>query len=113
MVTTDQFRKLAMSFPETEELPHFHLTSFRVKKKIFTTMDEKIKRVMVKLSVTDQSVFCSFDDSVIYPVPGGWGKKGATYIELSKVRKSMLKDALTVAYCTTAPPKLAEKFLPK
>ncbi len=68
---------------------------------------------MVKLTVTDQSVFCSFDDSVIYPVPGGWGKKGATYIELTKVRKAMLKDALTVAYCTTAPPKLAKKFLPK
>jgi len=68
---------------------------------------------MVKLTVTDQSVFCSFDNKVIYPVPGGWGTKGATYIELAKVRKTMLKDALTVAYCTTAPPKLAEKFLPK
>jgi predicted DNA-binding protein (MmcQ/YjbR family) len=110
MVTTDQARKLALAFPETEELPHFHLTSFRVKKKIFATMDEKIKRVMVKLNLADQSVFCSFDDSVIYPVPGGWGKKGATYIELTKVKKSMLKDALTVAYCTTAPSKLAEKF---
>lgn len=76
-------------------------------------MDEKLKRVMVKLSLKDQSVFCSFDKSVIYPVPGGWGTKGATYIELTKVKRTMLKDALTVAYCTTAPPKLAEKFLPK
>src|SRR5687767_521231 len=113
MVTVAEVRKLALSFPETDEHPHFERKAFRVKKKIFASLDEKLKRVMVKLSLADQSVFCSFDDSVIYPVPGGWGKKGATYIELTKIRRSMFKDALTVAYCTTAPSKLAEKFRPK
>lgn len=76
-------------------------------------MDEKLKRLMVKLNITEQSVFCSFDKSVIYPVPGGWGQKGATYIKLIKVKKNMLKDALTVAYWLTAPPKLAEKYIRK
>jgi hypothetical protein len=37
---------------------------------------------------------------------------GFTTVNLKKVRMSMLKDALTTAYCTAAPPKLAEKFLP-
>ena len=110
MVTVAEVRKLALSFPETDEHPHFDRKAFRVKKKIFATLDEKRKRVMVKLTVTDQSVFCSFDHSIIYPVPGGWGLKGATYIELVSIKKTMLKDALTVAWCTTAPPKLAEKF---
>ena len=113
MITSKTVGTLALSFPETDEHPHFDRKAFRVRKKIFATLDEKRKRVMVKLNLTDQSVFCSFNDSVIYPVPGGWGMKGATYIELSKVSRSMLKDALTVAYCTTAPPKLAKKFLPK
>lgn len=113
MLSPGTVRKMALSFPETEELPHFHLTSFRVRKKIFVTMDETMKRVMVKLNPVEQSVFCSFDKTVIYPVPGGWGKKGATYIELAKVKKSMLKDALTVAWCLTAPPKLAEKYIRK
>ena len=113
MVAVAEVRKLALSFPETDEHPHFERKAFRVKKKIFATLDEKRKRLMVKLSLTDQSVFCSFDKSIIYPVPGGWGLKGATYIELISIKKAMLKDALTVAYCTTAPPKLAEKFLPK
>ena len=76
-------------------------------------MDEKLKRVMVKLNLAEQSVFCSFDSDVIYPVPGGWGKKGATYIELAKVKTAMLKDALTVAYCLTAPFRLAEKYIRK
>ena len=68
---------------------------------------------MVKLSLDDQSVFCAFDKRVIYPVPGGWGRQGATYIELKKVKKTMLFDAMTVAYCTVAPKKLAEKYLCK
>lgn len=113
MVSIDTVRQMALAFPETDEHPHFDRKAFRVKKKIFATLDEKNNRVMVKLSMADQSVFCSFDKTIIYPVPGGWGMKGATYIDLRKVKRSMFKDALTVAYCTTAPPKLAEKYLPE
>jgi YjbR len=113
MVTIETVRQLALSFPETDEHPHFHLKAFRVKKKIFCTIHAKDNRVMVKLSPVDQSVFCAFDKTIIYPVPGGWGKKGATFIELTRVKKAMFKDALTVAYCNTAPLKLAEKFFPK
>jgi predicted DNA-binding protein (MmcQ/YjbR family) len=112
MVTLEEVRKFALSFPETDEHPHFDKKAFRVKGKIFSTLDEKNKRVMVKLQLPDQSVFCLFDPTVIYPVPGGWGIKGATYIELKKVKKSMLKDAITMAYCSVAPYKLAQKYLP-
>jgi hypothetical protein len=110
LVSIDQYRKLALSFPEVIELPHFHLASFRVKKKIFSTLSEQDKRVMVKLSTLDQSVFCAFDATIIYPVPGGWGTKGATYIDLNRIRKSMLEDALKTAYCTVAPKELAEQL---
>lgn len=113
MVSIETVRLLALSFPETDEHPHFHLISFRVKKKIFATLDEKLKKVMVKLNLTDQSVFCSFDKTVIYPVPGGWGLKGASYIELGKVKRAMFKDAITTAYCNLAPAGLAKKFSPK
>jgi hypothetical protein len=50
------------------------------------------------LSLVDQSVFCAFDKAVIYPVPNKWGKQGATFVELKKVRKTMLKDAMTQAH---------------
>jgi len=113
MVSIETVRQLALSFPETDEHPHFERRAFRVKKKIFATLSEKDMTVSLKLTLIDQSVFCTFDSSVIYPVPGGWGKMGFTFVNLKKVKKAMFKDALTVAYCTTAPPKLAEKFLPK
>ncbi len=113
MVTIEAVRRLALSFPETDEHPHFERRAFRVRKKIFATLLEKDQTLNLKLTPVDQSVFCSFDNTVVYPVPGGWGKKGFTTVNLKKVRMSMFRDALTTAYCTVAPPKLAEKYLPR
>ena len=113
MVTIEQARKMALALPETVEKFHFHLAGFWVKKKIFATIHKDKNYVMVKLSPVDQSVFCSYNTEVIFPVPGGWGKRGATFINLKKVRKSMFLDALTTAWKTTAPPKLVEKYFGK
>jgi hypothetical protein len=113
MITTEQVRKAALALPETEEKPHFHLTSFRVKNKIFATIHTDKNYVMVKLTPIDQSVFCSYNKDVIFPVPGGWGKKGATFINLKKVKKAMFLDALTTGWKTTAPTKLTEKYFRK
>ena len=113
MVTSASVRQLALSFDETDEHPHFERKAFRVKKKIFATLSEKDNILNLKLTPHDQSVFCAFDKTVIYPVPGAWGRQGFTSVNLKKVRKSMLKDALTTAYCTVAPKTLREKYMPK
>ncbi len=110
MVTIAQARKTALSFPEAEEKPHFNLTSFRVKNKIFATIHADKNYMMVKLSAIDQSVFCSYNKDLIFPVPGGWGRQGATFINLKKVKKAMFLDALTTAWKTIAPAKLIEKY---
>ena len=98
MVSLNEFRKLALEFPGSEEQPHFHLASFRFKKKIFATLWEKENKAMLKLPVTDQSVFCTYDNTVFYPVNGTWGKQGATFVDLAKVKKNILKEALKIAY---------------
>lgn len=98
MVSIASFRQLALSFPGTEEKPHFNRKAFRTGKGIFVTLQEEKQQACVKLSPLQQSVFCAFDAGIIYPVDNKWGLKGWTIIELKKVRKSMLKDALTVAY---------------
>jgi hypothetical protein len=110
MVSLEQFRTIARGFPEVETSPHFEKESFRIKKKIFVTLDPDKKTATVKLNQIDQSVFCAFDTAVIYPVAGGWGKQGWTHIELKKVKKAMLVDILTTAFCTVAPAKLAAKY---
>jgi YjbR len=110
MVNIEAFSQLALSFDEALAAPHFEKTSFRINKKIFATLDIKNNKAVVKLSPVDQSVFCIYDKTIIYPVPGKWGIQGWTVIELNKVGKNMLKDALRTSYCTVAPAWLAEKF---
>lgn len=102
-------RKLAMSFDLAEEHPHFEKTSFRVGKKIFATLDGSKQLLCVKFTLIEQSVFSAHDNSIIYPVPGAWGKKGYTYIDLKKVRKEVLADALQTSYRNTAPKKRPAK----
>ena len=113
MVTISAARQLALSLPEVEEKSHFNQPDFRVKGKIFAVLHAERNEIMVKLSATDQSVFCSFDKTIIYPVPGGWGKKGATLINLKKIRKAMLLDALTTAWKTVAPSKYVTMYFPE
>lgn len=110
MVTVKAARELAINFDAVSEEPHFEITSFRVGKKIYATMNETEKRMTVRLSLLDQDVFCSFDKNVVYPVSNAWAKYGWTHVNLRTVRKEMLKDILTVAYCTVAPKKLADKY---
>jgi predicted DNA-binding protein (MmcQ/YjbR family) len=98
MVSIDGFREMALAFEGCSEQPHFEKISFRVGKKIFATLDIEQKRVCLMLSPVDQSVFTAFDKSIIYPVPNKWGLKGATFVELQTVPKTMLKDALNQAY---------------
>lgn len=100
MVEIEKFRKLALALPGAEEQPHFENQSFRVKKKIFATLNIKENRACVKLSEIDQSVFCSFREDVIYPVPNKWGKQGWTLINLANVEPEMCEDAITTAYET-------------
>jgi hypothetical protein len=112
VITISEVRKLALALPEVEEKSHFNQPDFRVKGKIFAVLHAKRNEVMVKLSLIDQSVFCAIDKNIIYPVPGGWGRKGATLINLKKVKRSIFLDALTTAWKTTAPVKLVAKYYP-
>lgn len=107
MVSINEATAWALAYPEAVELPHFEKTSFRVKKKIFGTLDKKTMKFCVKLSEIDQSVFTEYNPGVIYPVPGGWGRQGYTLIELKKVKKTVFKDALHTSYCLVAPKTLA------
>jgi len=98
MVDMETFRKWALALPDAVEAPHFDIPSFRVHKKIFATMRIRENRACLKLSLNDQSVFCAYDKTIFFPVPGYWGQQGFTFIDLKKVRKDMFKDALTAAY---------------
>ena len=49
-MTADEFRAMALSFPEAGEGSHFDTADFRVGKKIFATLRESDGRAVLKLS---------------------------------------------------------------
>jgi hypothetical protein len=97
MADSKTFRDLALAFADVTEAPHFNKAAFKVNKKIFATLQEEANIGMVQLTPAEQSLYCKVDPA-IYPVPGGWGLKGSTYINLKKIKKTLLKEMLLIAY---------------
>lgn len=105
MISVDEARKLAMSFPGTVERPHFDRASFRANdKRIFMTLKEDEQYAVLMLTPEDQSVFIKSPDGAVYPVPNKWGIGGATIFNLKKAKKNLFKDALNCAFQSKVKP---------
>lgn len=106
MITVETFRKFALSLPETDEQPHFDISSFRVKNKIFATLNKAENRGTLRFSAENQDVFTIVSKGAIFPVPNKWGQYGWTHIDLSKAEWELCQDAIQSAWCFVAPKKL-------
>jgi len=103
-MTPNEFRKLALSFPETEESEHMHHPDFRVGGKIFATMGYPDKtRAMVKVTPVEQEMLVEQEPVVFSPVKGKWGLKGCTSVNLQAGKKESLRKALAAAWELHAP----------
>jgi hypothetical protein len=110
-MTANEFRRMALAFPETAEHAHMDHPDFRVRGKIFATIGYPVKGWgMVKLTPEQQHYFSKADPAVFVPVKGAWGRRGATSVHLRTVRKAILERAISAAWRNTAPQRLAEQF---
>jgi hypothetical protein len=109
-MTVEAFRKLALSFPEATESAHMGHPDFRVRGKIFATIWPTAGLGMVKLTPAQQTSFMKAEPTVFVPVPGGWGRGGATHVRLKAAKKAGVLKALATAWRNTAPKKLAAEF---
>ena len=110
MVSIETFRQFALSLPETDEAPHFENRAFRVKKKIFATLNTAANRATLKFSLENQDVFTVISRGAIFPVPNKWGHHGWTHIALEKAELELCQDALQTAWCEVAPKALRAKY---
>ena len=106
MASQDDVRRLALALPEAVEEPHFHLTSFRVNKKIFCTMGEEASPIMLKFTPEDQHNLVADSPGAIAPVPGSWGQKGSTHVQLGQLDEARLATLIRLAWTTIAPRRL-------
>ncbi len=96
-MTAEEFRQIALSFPETEERSHMNHPDFRVRGKIFATLGPDETWGMAKLSPAQQQDFLRLAPA-FKPASGKWGEGGATIITLADADEAAVKDALTAAW---------------
>jgi hypothetical protein len=93
------FRRIALSFEGAEEGSHMGAADFRVGGRIFATLaSQKGGYGNLMLTVEQQTEFVRELPEVFLPVPGGWGRMGATHIRLAKANEDVLTGALRVAW---------------
>ena len=94
-----RFRKIALSLPGSIEGAHGGHADFRVAKRVFASLGYPDQDWgMVKLTVEQQTMLVEAEPEIFRPVPGGWGKGGATNVRLAAADASTLKSALTMAW---------------
>ncbi len=109
-MTAAQFRKLALSLPETSEVGHMGHPDFRVGGKIFATLGYPDDGwAMLKLTPLEQMLFVQAEPEVFVPVKGAWGKRGATNVRLRGAKKAGVTKALAAAWRNTAPKGIIEE----
>ena len=107
-MTADEFREIALGFPETEERSHMNHPDFRVGGKIFATLGPDLDWGMAKLTPEQQQDYLRMEPA-FKPASGKWGDGGATIIILAHADEDAVRQALNAAWRNTAPKKLAEQ----
>ncbi len=110
MISAENFRDFALSLPETTEAPHFEITSFTLKKKVFATLNAPQHRATLRFSPELQDVFSAISKGTIYPVPNKWGHFGWTHINLETAEWELCQDALRTAWWEVAPKAVRAKY---
>jgi hypothetical protein len=109
-MTPNEFRELALSFPEAIESQHMRHPDFRVGGKIFATLGYPNEdSAMVKLSPADQKEFVRTSPGIFRPVKGAWGRQGATTIHLPVATIDIGHEALAAAWRNTAAGQLSKR----
>jgi len=98
-MTAEQFRRLVLSFADSEEHTHHGHPDFRVNGRIFSTLGfPNETRAMVKLTPEQQADFVHDYPAVFSPAAGAWGRQGSTSVALPKARKAEMSRAVEAAW---------------
>ena len=98
-MTVADFRRLALSLPGAEEGSHMGSADFRVGGRIFATLAaQKQGYGNLMLSPELQADFVAEAPDIFLPIPGGWGRNGATHVRLAKANEELLAGALQAAW---------------
>ena len=106
-MSADEFRTVALSFPEASEAAHMGHPDFRVRGKIFATLGYPDSDwAVLKLTPDQQEDVVARDPDMFQPVKGGWGRRGATQVILPKATAAIVRRTVSTAWRNVAPKRL-------
>ena len=86
MATPEDFRMLALSFPDVEEGSHMGHPDFRTGGRIFATLGSPdADHGAVALLPEQQEMAMDAEPDAFRPAAGAWGRKGSTLVRLEAV----------------------------
>ncbi|AZS23471.1 MmcQ/YjbR family DNA-binding protein [Caulobacter sp. FWC26] len=107
-MSPDDFRRLALALPRAVESSHMGTVDFRCGKIFATLGNPDAAWAMVKLTPDQQEARVAALPDVFVPVPGGWGRGGATRLRLSACDEATARGALLDAWRNVAPKTLLD-----
>jgi hypothetical protein len=102
-VAPERARALALGLEGASEAPHFDRTAFRTPRKIFATLSAERGDLNLMFDPDLRDFYCEQAPEAFAPVPGGWGRMGATRCDLDAVDEATLSSALLAAHRLAAP----------
>ena len=98
-MTPADFRRIALSLEGAQEGSHFGAPDFRVGGRIFATLAAEAQGYgNLMLMPEQQAAFVAEAPEVFIPVPGGWGRNGATHLKLAAANEDLVLGALQTAW---------------
>jgi len=101
-------RKLALSFPETEDLSHHGKPDFRVRGKIFAALPVDGGRSVVKLTLEDQADLVKSDPRAFSL--NLWSRDGWTNVHLAHVTAAQFREIPATSWRFVSLRKMAVQY---
>jgi hypothetical protein len=103
-----EVRRLALALPEATEEPHFHLSSFRIKGKIFATLAPDGSYMNVFVDDEQREIMVNVDPKAYESLR--WGKIAYLHVHLAAAKARDLKALLRSAWERKAPKKMVAQL---
>jgi hypothetical protein len=100
VMALSDFRRIALSMPETEESNGMGYPNFRTARKSFATIEESM--VVIRLTRDQQATFMATSPEVFAPDSSGWGRLGSTVIRLEVADEATVQVAVATAWSNVA-----------
>jgi len=104
-----QAQRLALSMPEVTEEPHFDMTSFRVRGKIFVTAPPDGTRLHVFVDPLEVEAYVAQDPAAFEPLHWGQRVRGVR-VTLAAASAASLAELIEEAWRRKAPKSLVAAF---